>query len=177
MAETGLERARIMILGLSTSTFTTVHVVFSLLAMFSGAIVVFGMMGAKRCEGWTTLFLLTTGATSVTGFLFRLSSFGPPQVIGVVSLVTLAVATVAIYGYHLEGAWRWTYAASAVLALYLDVLVGIAQAFDKLPVLRPLAPTKSEPPFLIVQIVVTVIFVVVGAIAMAKFHPRRSRFR
>jgi hypothetical protein len=162
-------------MGLSPSTFTTVHVIFGLLAIFSGSIVVLGMMRAKRREGWTTFFLVMTGATSVTGFLFHSSSFGPPHVIGVISLVTLAVATVARYGYHLEGAWRWTYAASAVLALYLNVFVGIVQAFEKLPVLQPLAPTESEPPFLIIQVVVMVIFIVLGGLAMVRFHPELAR--
>lgn len=159
-------------MGLSTSTFTTVHVVFGLLVIFSGSIVVRGMIEAKRREGWTTFFLLMTGATSFTGFIFHASSFGPPQVIGVISLVTLAVAILARYGYHLEGAWRWTYVASAVLALYLNVFVGVVQAFQKVPFL---APPQSEP-FLITQIIVLVIFVALGGVAMVRFHPEPARF-
>jgi hypothetical protein len=165
-----------MISGLSPSSFTTVHVVFSLLAIFSGLIVVLGMIKARRREGWTAFFLLMAGATSVTGFLFPSTSFGPSQFIGVISLVTLAIAIVALYGYHLEGAWRWTYVASAVLVLYLNVFVGIVQAFQKLPFLEPLAPTQSEPPFFIVQVAVLVIFVALGRAATIRFHPDPVRF-
>jgi hypothetical protein len=165
-----------MISGLSISTFTTVHVVFSLLAIFSGFIVVPGMIKAKRFEGWTAFFLLMTGATSVTGFLFPSTSFGPSQFTGVISLVTLAIAIVALYGYHLEGAWRWTYVVSAVLALYLNVFVGIVQAFQKIPFLHSLAPTQSGPPFLIAQVAALVIFIVLGRAATIGFHPDPVRF-
>jgi hypothetical protein len=144
--------------------------------MLSGSIVVRGMIEAKRREGWTTFFLLMTGATSVTGFLFHAASFGPAQLIGVISLVTLAVAVLARYGYHLAGAWRWTYVASAVLALYLNVFVGVVQAFRKVPFLQPLAPTQSEPPFVITQAIVLVVFVALGAVATVRFYPKPVRF-
>jgi hypothetical protein len=160
-----------MILGTSTATFTLVHVILSLIGIVSGAIVVVGMVGAKRLEGWTALFLATTVATSVTGFLFHSASFGPPHVIGVISLVVLAIAILALYAYGLAGPWRWLYVASAVLALYLNVFVGVVQAFQKLSFLQPLAPTQSEPPFLVAQLVVMAVFVVLGIVAVRRFHP------
>ena len=160
-----------MILGLSTPTFTLVHVILSLIGIVSGAIVVVGMVGAKRLEGWTALFLVTTVATSVTGFFFHSASFGPPHVIGVVSVVVLAIAILALYAYGLAGPWRWLYVAGAVLALYLNVFVGVVQAFQKLSFLQPLAPTQSEPPFLIAQLAVMAVFVVLGIVAVSRFHP------
>ena len=49
-----------MIVGMSTSSFTVVHVVVSLIGIFSGAIVLFGMFRSQRLHGWTALFLATT---------------------------------------------------------------------------------------------------------------------
>src|ERR1700694_1044946 len=163
-----------MILGLSTSTFTTVHVIISLIGILSGIVVVLGWLGGKRSEGWTALFLATTVLTSVTGFLFDSASFGPPHVVGVISLVVLAAAILALYIFHLAGSWRWVYIVGATTALYLNAFVGVVQAFQKLSFLEPLAPTQSEPPFLIAQIAVLAIFVVLGYLSLKRFHPSRA---
>jgi hypothetical protein len=160
-----------MILGMSTATFTLLHVIISLVGIASGFIVLFAMIGSKKSEGWTALFLATTVLTSVTGFFFHSASFGAPHVLGVISLVVLAVALVALYGYHLAGPWRWLYVVSAALALYLNVFVGVVQAFQKLSFLQPLAPTQSEPPFLVAQLVVIAAFVALGFLAARRFHP------
>jgi hypothetical protein len=163
-----------MILGLSTSTFTTVHVIISLIGILSGIVVVLGWLGGKRSEGWTALFLATTVLTSVTGFFFHSASFGPPHVVGVISLVVLAAAILALYVFHLAGFWRWVYIVGATTALYLNAFVGVVQAFQKLSFLEPLAPTQSEPPFLIAQIAVLAIFVVLGCLSLKRFHPSRA---
>lgn len=160
-----------MILGMSTSTFTLVHVVISLIGIVSGLIVLFGMFSANRLNGWTVLFLTTTVLTSVTGFFFSSPSIMPSHVVGVISVVVLAVAFFALYRAHLAGAWRWIYVATAVLALYLNVFVGVVQAFQKLPFLRSLAPTQSEPPFLVAQLVVMGLFILLGVLAVRRFHP------
>ena len=156
-----------MILGLSTSTFTSVHVALSLIGIVSGVIVLYGMVRATRLDGWTALFLATTVLTSVTAFFFPSTSFGPGHVVGVLSLVVLAAAIVALYFFRLAGPWRWIYIVGAVLALYLNVFVAVVQAFQKLP---PLAPTQSEPPFLIAQLVVMAICIVLGVAAVRRFH-------
>jgi hypothetical protein len=163
-----------MILGLSTSTFTLVHTVISLIGIVSGLIVLIAMFGSKRVEGWTALFLLTTVLTSVTGFFFHSASFGPPHVVGVLSLLLLAVAIPALYLFRLAGAWRWLYVATAVTALYFNVFVLVAQAFDKVPALKALAPTQSEPPFLVAELVVMAVFVVLGIMAVRGFHPEKA---
>jgi hypothetical protein len=159
-----------MILGLSTATFTMVHVALSLIGIVSGIIVLHGLVGARKLEGWTALFLATTALTSVTAFFFPSASFGPPQVIGVISLAVLAAAIVALYVFRLAGPWRWIFIVGAVLALYLNVFVAVVQAFQKLPPLAALAPTQSEPPFLIAQLVVMAIFIVLGVVAVKRFH-------
>jgi len=160
-----------MVLGMSTSTFTLVHVVLSLVGIFAGLVVVFGMLGSKRLDGWTALFLATTVLTSVTGFFFPFDKILPSHIVGIKSLVVLAIAILALYALHLAGPWRWIYVVSAVVALYLNVFVGVVQAFQKVPLLASLAPTQSEPPFLIAQSVVLVIFIVLGVVAVRSFHP------
>jgi hypothetical protein len=165
-----------MILGMSISAFTFVHVVLSLIGIVSGLIVLFGMLSARRLHGWTALFLATTVLTSVTGFLFPRSQLLPSHIVGVISLIVLAVALVALYVYRLAGSWRWIYVGSAVLALYLNVFVGIVQAFQKLPLLQPLAPTQSEPPFLVTQLIVLAIFVLLGVMGVKRFHPKAKAF-
>jgi hypothetical protein len=166
-----------MVWGFSLLGFTEVRVAISLLAISAGLLAVLGMLHAKRREGWTILFLLASSVTSASGFLFSSASFGPPHVIGALSLLTLATAITARYGYHLVGAWRWTYVAGAVLALYLDVCVGIVQAFEKLPILRALAPTRSEPTFVVTQLVVALSFIGLGWRAAVRFHPEPAKAR
>jgi hypothetical protein len=160
-----------MILGMSTSTFTLVHVVISLIGIVSGLIVLFGMFGVRSLNGWTALFLATTVLTNVTGFFFPRDHLLPSHIVGIISLIALAVAILALYVYRLAGSWRWIYVTGAVVTLYLNVFVGVVQAFQKLPFLQPLAPTQSEPPFLATQLIVMAAFVVLGVMAARKFHP------
>jgi magnesium-transporting ATPase (P-type) len=164
-----------MILGMSLATFTAVHVVLSLIGIVAGLVVLAGMQTARRLPGWTALFLGTTVLTSVTGFLFPFKQFGPPHVLGVISLVALAIALLGLYVYRLARPWRWLYVGTAVLALYLNVFVGVVQAFQKLPALNRLAPTQSEPPFTVAQLLVLALFLVWGIRALRRFHPAPRR--
>ena len=160
-----------MILGMSIETFTQVHVVISLVGIVTGLVVLRGMLASRDAPGWTAIFLLTTVLTSVTGFFFPRDHILPSHVVGVISLAVLAVALVALYAQRLRGRWRGLYAGGAVLALYLNVFVLVVQAFMKVPFLNRLAPTQSEPPFAIAQVVVLAIFGVLGVRAVRRFHP------
>jgi hypothetical protein len=160
-----------MMLGMSLSTFTTVHVIISLVAIASGIIVLFGMLGSKRLNGLTALFLLTTVLTSVTGFGFPFTHLSPAHKLGIISLVVLAIALLARYSFHMAGSWRWIYVVTAVMALYLNVFVLVVQSFEKVPALHALAPTQTEGPFKIAQLVVLVLFIVLTIVAVKKFHP------
>ncbi len=160
-----------MILGLSVQNFTIVHVVISLMAIASGIVVLIGMFGSRRLPGWTAVFLLTTVLTSLTGFLFPIRGFTPALGTGIVSCVLLALALYGLYGKRLAGAWRWIYVATASSALYLNVLVLIVQSFQKLPFLKPLAPTQSKPPFVIAQVIALIAFLLAGIAAALKFRP------
>jgi hypothetical protein len=163
-----------MILGMSTADFTLLHVIISLIGIVSGFIVLGGMYSAQRLHGWTALFLLTTALTSITGFFFPNAKVTPGQIFGAVTLVALVPTIVALYGFHLRSLWRWVYVGGAVFVQFLNVFVLVAQSFTKVSVLQPLAPTQSEPPFLITEGVVLVIFVLLGILALVKFHPEAN---
>jgi len=160
-----------MMLGLSLSTFTTIHVIISLIAIATGFVTVFGMLTGNRMARWTAIFLVMTVLTSVTGFGFPFDHFLPSHWVGVVSLVFLAVALFAVYVKHLAGAWRWIYVVSAIVALWFNVFVLIVQSFMKISVLKALAPTQSEPPFQIAQGAALVLFVVLAILAVRQFRP------
>ncbi|SKA39430.1 hypothetical protein SAMN02745126_06235 [Enhydrobacter aerosaccus] len=158
-----------MVLGLSLATFTLVHVGISLIGIVSGIVVLYRMVAFRPIVGWNELFLVTTILTSVTGFLFPFHGFGPAHILGVLSLLVLAIALYALYPRHLSGAWRPLYAAAAALALYFNVFVAVAQAFGKIPALTALAPTQSEPPFVIAQVAVLVLLAAGGFLAQRRF--------
>ena len=162
-----------MVMGMSAFTF--VHVLLSLVGIFSGFVVAFGLFGGKLLNGWIGLFLLSTIATSVTGFMFPFHKFLPSHGVGIVSLIVLAVAVFALYNRHLAGAWRRTFAITAIAALYLNVFVLIVQLFLKVPALNALAPTQSELPFKIAQLTALVFFVLVGFLASKKFGSLQGR--
>jgi hypothetical protein len=160
-----------MVFGMSLATYTLLHVIISLIGLASGYVVVVGLLSSQRMPGWTALFLITTVLTSVTGFGFPFDQLLPSHIFGIISLIVLAVAILALYAFRLAGAWRWIYVVGAMIALYLNTFVGIVQAFLKIPALNALAPTQSEPPFAIAQGVALLIFVVLTIVAAFKFRP------
>ena len=162
-----------MVLGMSLSAFTTVHVIISLIGVVSGLVVMFGLLGSNRMAGMTALFLLTTILTSATGFLFPVEKLLPSHIIGILSLVLLAIACIALYGMKLSGAWRWIYVVTALLSLYFNVFVLVIQSFLKIPALTVLAPGNppSGPVFAVVQGIVLVFFVLMIIGAMRRFRP------
>jgi hypothetical protein len=161
---------------MSVATFVQVHVAISLIGIVAGLIVMFGMLGSKRRPGWTAIFLLTTILTSATGFLIPplvSDKLLPSHMIGGLSLVLLAIACIALYVMNLRGAWRWIYALTALVSLYLNVFVLVIQSFLKVPALHALAPSvpPAEPPFAIVQGIVLVFFVIVIIGVIRRYRP------
>ncbi len=160
-----------MILGLSFENFTLLHVVISLVAIAAGVIALAGML-RNAAPGWVThVFLITTALTTITGFLFPITAFTPALGTGIVSIALLIPAFAAIYVFHLAGAWRWIYAVTAIAAFYLNCFVLVVQSFQKLSPLAELAPTQSEPPFVIAQAVLLLAFLWLGWRATKRFHP------
>ena len=160
--------------GIQTGIFLDIHVALSLIALVLGLIVLYGLLSGEVLGVWTVLFLLGLILTSVTGFPLPPFGLDPPRMVGILSLILLAIAVLAIYAFRLRGVWRWIYVVTAMAALYLDAFVGVIQAFAKLTFLQSLAPTQSEPPFLIAQVIVLVIFVALGFLAVRRFHPERA---
>jgi hypothetical protein len=159
-----------MILGIPDSVYTFVHVLLSVVGIGTGFVVMYGLIERKRLAGWTGLFLATTIATSVTGFGFPAHKLTPAIVFGIISLLVLAVTVPALYRYHLAGAWRSIYVVGSALALYLNVFVLVVQAFRRVPLLKELAPTQSEPPFLVAQLAVLAIFIMLTIRAVKRFR-------
>ena len=162
-----------MVLGMSVSTFTLVHVVISLVAIVSGFIVMFGLLGSNRMSGMTALFLATTILTTVTGFLFPFTQLFPSHMIGMLSLPLLAIAVFALYGQKLSGAWRWIYVVTAMLSLYLNVFILVIQSFLTVPALRALAPNLplAQAAVRHRRVIVLVFFIVAIIGAVRRFRP------
>ena len=162
-----------MMLGLSLSAFTLLHVVISLIAIVTGLVVMFGMLSSTKPGGLTGVFLLFTILTSVTGFMFPFNGVTPGILIGILSCILLAIACFAIYGQKLTGAWRWIYVLTALISLYLNVFVLVIQSFLKIPPLHELAPGNppAGPSFAVVQGIVLVFFVIMIIQVWRRFRP------
>ncbi|UHQ18578.1 hypothetical protein LVB87_10225 [Lysobacter sp. KIS68-7] len=154
-----------------THPFTLFHVVLSLVAIVAGLVVAKGLLASQRMPGWTTLFLWTTVATTLTGFLFPFRGFTPAIGTGIVSALVLVPTLYALYARRWAGAWRWIYVAGAMISLYLNVFVLVVQLFAKVPPLHALAPMQAEPPFAIAQGVVLLVFVALTIVAVRRFRP------
>jgi hypothetical protein len=164
------ERKYFMILGMSLETYTLTHVVISLIGIATGFIVLFGMLGGKLLKPWNGIFLLTTVLTSLGGYLFPFTHLLPSHIVGALSLIALAIAIAALYVFHLNGAWRRTYVITALIALYFNVFVLVVQLFLKVPAIHALAPTQTEPPFKIAQLLVLLLFIALIVAAAKKFR-------
>ena len=151
--------------------YTIIHTLISLVAIFSGLVVVLGLLGSKRLDGWTRWFLITAVATTVTGFFFPFHGFTPAIGLGIISLPFLALTIFARYPKHLAGSWRWIYVIGAVICLYFNLFVAVVQAFEKIPALHALAPTQSEPPFKLTQLVLLLVSALLAIVAAIRFHP------
>jgi hypothetical protein len=159
-----------MILGMSTSTYTLVHVLISFLGIGSGLAVIYGMLRGRQHNAIVSLFIVTTALTSLTGFAFPNEHITPGIVIGILSLIVLAGTIVARYVMHMRGPWRAIYVITAAIALYFNCFVLIAQSFEKVPALHVLAPNGKEPPFAIAQLCLLVLFIALTVMAVKRFH-------
>ena len=137
------------------------HSILSLLAIVAGGLAIVTLIKGRKPDLWIAAFLVTMIATDVTGFFLPAEKLKPAHIFGVVSLAAIALALLAHYVFHFAGAWRWIYAASLGLAIYLNFFVLVTQLFLKVPALHALAPNapdNPEPPFAVAQLVLLVIF-------------------
>ena len=151
--------------------YTIIQTLISLVAIFTGFVVVFGLLASKRLDGWTKWFLVTAVATTITGFFFPFHGFTPAIGLGIISLPFLAFSIFARYPKHLAGPWRWIYVISAVICLYFNLFVLVVQSFEKVPALHAIAPTQTEPPFKLTQLVALLVSALLAIIAAIRFHP------
>jgi hypothetical protein len=158
-----------MILGMSTATYTFLHIFISLIGIGSGLAVIYGFLTGRHFDRVAALFLVTTVLTSVTGFGFPFEHLLPSHKVGIISLIVLAIAIPARYVFHLQHAWRWIYVVTASTALYLNVFVLVVQLFRKVPALTALAPTQTEAPFLLVQTIVFAIYIALTMLGVKNF--------
>ena len=158
--------------GIPTDLFVKIHVVLSLIGIASGSIVLLGLVGGRLLSGWTVLFLATTVLTSVTGFPLPPVVLDPPRIVGIISLVALALAIASLYLFHLASIWRWIYVITALVSLFLNCFVDVIQSFDKIAWLHAIGPTQDAPVVHVAQLVLLAIFVVLGILAMIRFHPK-----
>jgi hypothetical protein len=159
---------RIMTLGMSLFAFTLLHTIISIVGILAGIPVILALLAGRLNSRFAALFLWTTAATSVTGFMFPFHKFLPSHGVGALSLLVLAITIPALYVFHLNGAWRRIYIVGAIVALYFNVFVLVVQGFLKVPALHSLAPTGSEPAFLIAQTLVLALFVALGVLALKR---------
>lgn len=155
--------------------FTLLHVVLSLIGIAAGFVMIFGLLLAKRFSACAAIFLITTTATSVTGFLFPFHKFLPSHLLGFLSLIALALAGYAYYPRRLASGWRAVYVVAAVTAQYFNVFVLVAQCFRKVPALHALAPTQTETPFKVAQGCVLALFVLLAILSVRKFSRAQLR--
>ena len=151
--------------------YTIIHTLISFIAIFTGLIVVFGMIGGKRLDGWTKWFLITAVLTTATGFFFPFHGFTPAIGLGIISLPFLALTISARCSKQLAGAWRWIYVIGAVICLYFNLFVLVVQSFEKVPALHAIAPTQTESPFKLTQLAVLIVSILLGIVAVVRFRP------
>ena len=155
--------------------YTIIHTLISLAAIFAGLVVLFAMLSGSHAKGWTKWFLITAVATTVTGFFFPFHSATPAIVLGLITVPVLAITIFARYSRRLAGAWRWIYVVGAVMTLYFNLFVLVVQLFQKIPALHAIAPTQTESPFKFTQLAVLMVSVLLGIVAVIRFHPEPSR--
>jgi len=155
--------------------YTIIHTLISFVAIVTGFVVLFGLLAGQRLSGWTKWFLIAAVATTVTGFFFPFHSLTPAFKLGIISAFVLAITIYARYPRHLAGAWRWIYVVGAVISLYFNVFVLVVQSFEKIPALHAIAPTQTEQPFKLTQLIALAVFVLLGIVAVIRFHPEPTR--
>jgi hypothetical protein len=155
--------------------YTIIHTLISLVAIFTGFVVLFGLLAGKRLSGWTKWFLITAVATTVTGFFFPFHGLTPAFKLGIISSIVLVITIIARYRKQLTGAWRWIYVVGAVISLYFNVFVLVVQSFEKISALHAMAPTQTEQPFKLTQLIVLALFIVFGIAAVIRFQSEPAR--
>jgi uncharacterized membrane protein SirB2 len=150
------------------------HVAVCFIALLAGALVLIALCGGRRQPILDAVLLLSSALVCLTGFPLAsppgTPTPDPARILGVMELVIVAIAALALYVGHLARVWRGIYIVAIVLAVYFNVFVAVTQAFLKIGFLHAFAPTGKEPPFLIAQLVTLALFVVIGVTAFKRYR-------
>jgi hypothetical protein len=146
--------------------FALFHTLLSIIGLVAGLILAGGLMAGKRLDGWSATFLVATILTNVTGFGFPFPPITPAHVIAAISLLIFPFVLYARYGKALAGGWNSVYVSGAMVALYFNGFVLMAQLFRRIPALIALAPTQKEAPFAVAQLLVAILFLALGRAAL-----------
>ena len=157
-------------MSLYLTALTFIHTVLSFIAIGLGIVATARLLGAGYASRWTRHFFMAAAAVTLSGFAFPFLGVTPAFATGIVSTVILAAWLLARYRFQLVGVWRPIYALSIVASLYLLIFVTIAQAFQKIPFLSALAPTQSEAPFVVSQVIALGLFAVIAVSAVRRFR-------
>ena len=156
----------------------TLHVVISLIALLAGAFVLIALWGGRRQPTWEAILISSTVLLNLTGFPLAsppgTPTPDPARIVGVIDLVVVVIAALALYVYHLARTWRGIYVVTIVLAVYFNAFVAVAQAFQKIGFLHALAPTGKEPPFVVAQLLTLALFVAIGVVAFKRLPGRTA---
>lgn len=162
-----------MILGMNAHAFTLLHVTISLVAIASGVMVLSGMLANQLYHRWNSLFLVTASLTSITGFAFPNAHITPGIIVGVLSLIALILAAIALHVRHLDGAFRGTFVLSTTVALYFEIFVLVAQLFRHVALLAALDRTGTGPAFAVTQLLMLALFTWLGITGFKRFRTER----
>jgi hypothetical protein len=159
--------------GISLSTYTTAHVVLSLIGIAAGVLVLLRPSRMPKAIGLTTLFLATTLAGNVTGLLYLIAfpRFGMGHGIGVASLIVFVPTLLALYRHRLAGSWRQVWVAGAMTLLYLNAFIAVMQAFSKSGYLRTLPATTPLSPPLLAHFLLVFVCLWLALHALGALHP------
>jgi hypothetical protein len=161
-----------MVLSISAETYTFLHVMIGLVGIGLGLVVMFRILTGRRLYRLPPLFFVATLTAILTGFGFPQTCLLPTHIIGILSIVVLAVTIPACCVFHREGVWRDVFVIGSATTLYLSIFVFLMKVLLKFPALHALAPTQRQkcPPFLISQFIILALFVAVTNLAIKKFH-------
>lgn len=139
----------------------TIHTAISLVALAAGLWALLRDKAILPGSGLGKVYIWATVLTCLTGFgIFQHGGFGPPHVLGIVTLLVLGVAAVARRWFGRAGPYVETLAYS--LTFFFHFIPGVNETFTRVPVGAPLLSGPDDPAL---QKVVGVLFVIylVGA--------------
>lgn len=124
----------------------TIHTFIAIIAVVAGisSVIRCGRITPSRTSG--KVYIVMTVLTCLTGFaIFEHGGFGPPHVLGVITLAVLALAGWARLRRSFLNGWMYVETLSYSLTLFFHAIPGAAETLTRLPVADPLATSQEDP--------------------------------